>query len=70
MRVLRLTTVAIATLVPIVWASPPQTPSLERRLYVTNATGISVYDIDALHAYFQANSPVGPGPANRIVRIN
>lgn len=34
------------------------------------APQISVYDIDALHAYFQANSPVGPGPANRIVRIN
>jgi 5'-nucleotidase len=34
------------------------------------APRISVYDIDALHAYFQANSPVGPGPANRIVRIN
>ncbi|MGH6707953.1 MAG: bifunctional metallophosphatase/5'-nucleotidase [Bradyrhizobium sp.] len=34
------------------------------------APRISVYDIDALHAYFQVNSPVGPGPANRIVRIN
>jgi 5'-nucleotidase len=34
------------------------------------APQISVYDIDALHAYFQANSPVRPGAANRIVRIN
>jgi 5'-nucleotidase len=34
------------------------------------APQIGVYDIDALNTYFQANSPVGPGPANRIVRIN
>ena len=34
------------------------------------AQQISVYDIDALHAYFQANSPIGPGTANRIIRIN
>jgi 5'-nucleotidase len=39
-------------------------------LTLGTAPQISVYDIDALHAYFQANSPVGPGPANRIVRIN
>lgn len=31
---------------------------------------IGVYDTDALHAYFQANSPVGPTAADRIVRIN
>jgi len=31
---------------------------------------IGVYDIDALNAYFLANSPVAPGPVNRIVRIN
>ena len=31
---------------------------------------IGVYDTDALLAYFQANSPVGPTPADRIVRIN
>lgn len=31
---------------------------------------IGVYDSDALHAYFQANSPVGPTAADRIVRIN
>ena len=34
------------------------------------APQISVYDIDALQAYFHANSPVGPGAANRIIRIN
>ena len=31
------------------------------------APQIGVYDIDALHAYFQANSPVGPTAADRIV---
>ena len=34
------------------------------------APRIGVYDIDALNSYFQANSPVGPGPVNRIIRIN
>lgn len=34
------------------------------------AQQISVYDIDALHTYFQANSPLSPGAANRIIRIN
>jgi 5'-nucleotidase len=34
------------------------------------AAQISVYDSDALHAYFQANSPISPGAADRIVRIN
>ena len=34
------------------------------------APQISVYDIDALHSYFQANTPVRPGAAKRIVRIN
>lgn len=34
------------------------------------APQIGVYDIDALHAYFQANSPIAPGAANRIVRID
>ncbi|MDE5456667.1 bifunctional metallophosphatase/5'-nucleotidase [Bradyrhizobium sp. CSA112] len=29
-----------------------------------------VYDSDALHAYFQANSPVGPTAVDRIIRIN
>jgi 5'-nucleotidase len=31
---------------------------------------IGVYDTDALHAYFRANSPIGPTAADRIVRIN
>ena len=35
-----------------------------------NAAQIGVYDIDALHTYFKANSPVGPTAANRIVRLN
>ncbi|MBN8992064.1 MAG: bifunctional metallophosphatase/5'-nucleotidase [Rhizobiales bacterium] len=34
------------------------------------APQIGVYDVDALNSYFLANSPVAPGPANRIVRIN
>ena len=34
------------------------------------APQIGSYDIDALHAYFQANSPVAPTPVNRITRIN
>ena len=34
------------------------------------APQIGVYDIDALHTYFKANSPVGPTAANRIVRVN
>jgi 5'-nucleotidase len=28
------------------------------------------YDVDALYAYFQANSPIGPTAADRIARIN
>jgi 5'-nucleotidase len=28
------------------------------------------YDSDALYAYFKANSPVAPGAADRIVRVN
>jgi 5'-nucleotidase len=28
------------------------------------------YDSDALHAYFKANSPIGPTAGGRIVRIN
>ena len=34
------------------------------------AQQIGVYDIDALHTYFQANSPVGPTAADRIIRLN
>ena len=29
-----------------------------------------IYDIDALHGYFRANSPVGPTAVDRIIRIN
>ena len=29
-----------------------------------------VYDVDALYAYFQANSPIAPTAADRIVRVN
>ena len=28
------------------------------------------YDVDALDAYFKANSPVSPGQAERIARVN
>ena len=28
------------------------------------------YDVDALYAFFQANSPIAPGSADRIVRMN
>src|SRR6202035_3324203 len=28
------------------------------------------YDVDALHAYFQAHSPVSPATPDRIVRLN
>jgi 5'-nucleotidase len=34
------------------------------------APQIGIYDIDALHAYFQANSPVAPATADRIQRVN
>jgi 5'-nucleotidase len=34
------------------------------------APQFGVYDVDALYAYFQANSPVSPTPANRIARLN
>jgi 5'-nucleotidase len=29
-----------------------------------------VYDADALYAYFQANSPISPAAADRIIRLN
>jgi len=29
-----------------------------------------VYDVDALYAYFRANSPIAPPPTGRIVRLN
>jgi 5'-nucleotidase len=34
------------------------------------APQFGVYDIDALYAYFQTNSPVGPAAGNRILRMN
>jgi 5'-nucleotidase len=34
------------------------------------AQQFGVYDVDALYAYFQANSPIGPAPVDRIVRMN
>jgi 5'-nucleotidase len=34
------------------------------------APRFGIYDVDALYAYFQANSPISPAIANRIVRIN
>jgi len=34
------------------------------------APQVGIYDVDALHAYFGANSPVGPTAADRIVRVN
>ena len=35
---------------------------------IDQLTGI--YDVDALYAYFQANSPISPENPGRIVRIN
>jgi len=29
-----------------------------------------IYDVDALYGYFQANSPISPVAADRIVRLN
>src|SRR3954463_15704338 len=29
-----------------------------------------VYDVDALYSFFQANSPIAPGPTDRIARLN
>jgi len=34
------------------------------------APQFGVYDVDALYDYFQANSPVSPGPPDRIIRLN
>jgi 5'-nucleotidase len=34
------------------------------------APQVGIYDVDALHAYFGANSPVDPTAADRIVRVN
>jgi 5'-nucleotidase len=34
------------------------------------APQVGVYDVDALYAYFKANSPIAPATGNRIVRMN
>ena len=34
------------------------------------APRFGVYDVDALYAYFQANSPISPGTPDRIARVN
>ncbi|MGC2813101.1 MAG: 5'-nucleotidase C-terminal domain-containing protein [Bradyrhizobium sp.] len=34
------------------------------------AQHFGVYDVDPLYGYFQANSPIAPAPAERIVRMN
>jgi 5'-nucleotidase len=34
------------------------------------APQVGVYDVDALNAYFDANSPVAPGPLDRIAKVN
>jgi 5'-nucleotidase len=34
------------------------------------AQQIGIYDVDALYAYFQANSPIAPMTASRIARLN
>jgi 5'-nucleotidase len=34
------------------------------------APQFGIYDVDALYGYFQANSPVSPGPPDRIIRLN
>lgn len=35
-----------------------------------SAPRFGIYDIDALYAYFQANSPISPGAPDRIARVN
>ena len=39
-------------------------------LHGGTAPQIGIYDVDALYAYFTANSPIGPTAGGRIVRIN
>jgi len=34
------------------------------------APRFGIYDVDALYAYFQANSPISPAPVVRIARVN
>ena len=40
------------------------------RLHEGIAPQVGVYDVDALYAYFRANSPIAPAAGNRIVRMN
>ena len=65
--------------VPIVAGSPYRVAM--NNFLATGGDGFSVFptctdslggeiDVDALEAYFAANSPVAPGPQNRITRIN
>ena len=35
-----------------------------------SAAQYGIYDVDALFAYFKANSPIAPGQGNRILRVN
>jgi 5'-nucleotidase len=34
------------------------------------AQQFGVFDVDALYAYFRANSPIAPKAADRIARLN
>jgi len=34
------------------------------------ARQVGIYDVDALYAYFQANSPLAPAATDRIARLN
>jgi 5'-nucleotidase len=34
------------------------------------APRFGIYDVDALYAYFGANSPIAPAAADRIARMN
>jgi 5'-nucleotidase len=35
-----------------------------------SALQVGIYDVDALYAYFRANSPVAPTATDRIARLN
>jgi 5'-nucleotidase len=34
------------------------------------APRFGIYDVDALYAYFQSNSPISPATSDRILRVN
>ena len=44
--------------------------AMERRLYVTDRTGISVYDIDRNHQFLPTNHPATAGLAARAFSIS